>query len=117
MEESLFYRALRLATSAHSGQVGKAGQPCIEHPKRVASQLADERIRAIALLHDVIEDTSVTLEAITVEFGADIAAEVAALTRRDDETYVEFIHRAAQRPLARQIKIADLREICHDCPK
>jgi len=103
-------RALEMATRAHAGQIDKAGADYIEHPKRVAAQFSDETLQVIALLHDVIEDTEVTREEIAGEFGEEIAAEIDALSRCDSESYEEFIERAAMRPLARQVKIADLRD-------
>jgi len=103
-----FERALALATRAHTGQVDKVGQPYIQHPQRVAAQFADEALRVIAILHDVVEDTSVTLEEIAAAFGPEIAADVDALTRRAGEAYMDFVRRAAQRPRARQVKLADL---------
>jgi len=102
--------ALDLAAAAHAGQVDKAGQPYIDHPIRVAAHFSDETLGVIALLHDVVEDTPVTLERIAQEFGPDVAAEVEALTRREGESYAEFIRRVAQRPLARRVKIADLQD-------
>lgn len=110
MTKSMFQRALKLAAAAHSGQVDKAGQPYIEHPKRIAARFIDEKLKTIAILHDVVEDTPITLDQIAAEFGEEIAAEVDALTRREDETYTEFVCRSAQRPLARQVKIADLQD-------
>ena len=54
--------ALKIATEAHKGQVDKAGVAYIEHPKFVANLVNTEEEKIVALLHDVIEDTTVTLQ-------------------------------------------------------
>lgn len=54
-------KAIALAASAHAGQVDKAGAPYIFHPIRVASTFSDETLQTVAVLHDVVEDTSVAL--------------------------------------------------------
>jgi (p)ppGpp synthase/HD superfamily hydrolase len=104
-------RAIAIAAEAHAGQRDKAGNPYILHPLRVmlAVTATDERI--VAVLHDVVEDTPWTLEALRAEgFPNDVVAAIDAMTRRDGEDYVEFVRRAAAHPLARPVKIADLRD-------
>ena len=56
--------ALEIATKAHKGQVDKAGRNYIEHPITVASMCYNENEKIVALLHDVIEDSELTLEEI-----------------------------------------------------
>ena len=65
-DQSMFERALTMAAAAHAGQVDKAGHPYIFHPCGVAAAVADEGETAmcVALLHDVVEDTDVTIEEI-----------------------------------------------------
>lgn len=101
--------ALALAATAHAGQVDKAGQPYILHPLRVLLRLSDPRQRIVAALHDVVEDTPVTLADLAAAgFSADVVAAVDALTHRADETYPEYVRRAAANPLARPVKRADV---------
>lgn len=76
------------AAAAHAGQVDKAGQPYINHPRRVAAAVAaaglDEEAVAAAWLHDVVEDCDVTLDEIEVRFGPQVAHLVGLLTRIPD---------------------------------
>lgn len=106
----LVARARAVAAAAHAGQTDKAGKPYITHPERVAAGFSDPMPAAVALLHDVVEDSDWTVEALAEEFGPEIAAEVDALSRREGESYEEFVRRAGSRPLARQVKLADLRD-------
>lgn len=101
--------AKALATYAHNGQVDKAGIPYINHPLVVASNFEDEDLKIIALLHDVVEDTFVTLETIENLFGLKISEVIKALTRLDNEDYDEYIKRVATNQMALKIKLADLR--------
>jgi (p)ppGpp synthase/HD superfamily hydrolase len=64
----------------------------------------------VAYLHDTVEDTATTPDEIAWRFGDEVAADVAALTRdKEKEAYMAFVARAAQRPRARLVKLADLR--------
>ena len=108
--ESIYDKAFRFAAKAHEGQWDKGGNPYIEHPKRVAARFTDDRLKAISLLHDIVEDSHVTVQEIAREFGQAIADEVEALTRRENEPYPDYIQRVAPRPLARLVKIADLKD-------
>jgi (p)ppGpp synthase/HD superfamily hydrolase len=104
-------RAIEIATAAHRGQTDKAGQPYILHPLRVMSACEGQAAQIAAVLHDVIEDTDWTPDALRAEGASDaILAALDAVTRRDDETYSEFIERAARNEIGRMVKIADLRD-------
>lgn len=108
-------RAISLAWLAHHGQRDKAGRPYIDHLMRVASSV-DPQDRAVAWLHDVLEDTPVAPADLNA-FGFDLAtvADLQALTRYDDETYAEFIERVSNASdRARRVKIADLRDHLRD---
>ncbi len=105
--------ALEIAESAHRGQTDKGGAPYIWHVRRVSAAVEahGEAAVAVALLHDVVEDSDWTLARLTAAgFPAEIVAAVDALTRRKGEAYAAFIDRAAADPLARVVKIADLRD-------
>ena len=69
---SLTNRALRLAYNAHQGQVDKSGQPYIFHPYHLAEQMTDEISVCVALLHDVLEDTDVSLEELEALFPPEV---------------------------------------------
>ena len=104
-------RAIEIAAAAHRGQADKAGQPYILHPLRVMLACEGEATRIVAVLHDVIEDSDWTPEALRAEGASDaILAALDTVTRRDDETYAEFIERAARNEIGRAVKIADLHD-------
>lgn len=103
--------AIKLAVLSHQGQVDKAGAPYILHPLRMMLRFDDPILQMAAVLHDVVEDTPVSMEdLIEAGFPEDVLGAVNALTRRDDETYEEFIDRAALHPVGRQVKRADLED-------
>ena len=105
--------AMEIAENAHRCQTDKGGAPYIEHVLRVSAAAAEhgEAAQTVALLHDVVEDSSWTLAGLTAAgFPGEIVAAVDALTRRKGESYADFIERVAADPLARVIKAADLRD-------
>lgn len=103
-------RAIDVAVDAHAGQTDKAGETYIRHPLRVMRSMDSETERIVAVLHDVVEDGDYTSEDIGDQFGPEVRRAVDALTKRDGETYMEFIKRAAENPIARKVKIADLED-------
>jgi len=106
---STLERAIQIAARAHEGQVDKAGAPYILHPLRVMLSVEGEEQRIAAILHDVLEDTSVTEQDLRAEGYSDsVLAALAHLTRLPTESYEEFIDRACQHPIARSVKLADL---------
>jgi (p)ppGpp synthase/HD superfamily hydrolase len=110
LENPRLQLAIAVATKAHAGQTDKAGMPYMDHPRRVAEQLKDNDLKIIAYLHDVVEDTEITLTDVQEMFGSEIAVEVEALTKRENEPYAAFIQRVAPRQRARKVKIADLKD-------
>lgn len=99
-----------LAERAHRGQVDKAGRPYIEHPRAVAAALAVHGDLAVmaGLLHDVVEDTHVTLDDLRAAgYPEAVVSAVDSVSRRAGETYMDMIRRAAADPLGRLVKIAD----------
>jgi len=109
---STLERAIAFAAQAHEGQLDKAGAPYILHPLRVMLAMApDADHRIAAVLHDVIEDTGWTIFALEAEGFSGTALEaIDAVTRRDGETYMAFIERAAKNGIGRLVKIADLKD-------
>lgn len=103
-------KAMRIAYEAHHGQTEWDGVPYIFHPLHLAEQMADETAIAVALLHDVIEDTPLTLEDLRREGFPDRVLEAVALLTHDKETpYAQYVEKLAQNPVARAVKLADLR--------
>lgn len=103
-------RAVRIVVDAHEGQTDKAGATYIRHPLRLMEQMDTEHARVVALLHDVVEDADYTLDDIEKEFDTDIRDAVDALTKREGESYQDFIERADNNPVARRVKIVDLED-------
>ena len=101
-------RAIEIAATAHAGQRDKAGQPYIFHPLRVMLRVNTEHEQMAAVLHDVVEDTSVTLDNLAQEgFPSEVLRAIAALTKLPGETRLEAAARAAADPVARKVKLAD----------
>ena len=109
---STLERAIAIAAQAHAGQVDKAGAPYVLHPLRMMLQLASNDERIVAVLHDVCEDCpGWSFERLRDEgFAPQVIAALDAVTRRDDETYEDFVRRAAADPIGRSVKLADLRD-------
>ena len=103
--------AIALATLAHAEQTDKAGQPYILHPLRVMLNVAEGPERITAVLHDVVEDTDVSLEALREKgFSEDVVEAVDAITKREGETRMQAAKRACANPIARMVKIADVKD-------
>ena len=104
-------KAETIAREAHAGQVDKAGEDYFNHPKRVADNFYEDNDIIVALLHDVIEDTNITLEHVKKEgFNDDVLAALDAITKRESESYDQFIDRVKENPIALKVKMADLRD-------
>ena len=105
---STIERAIELAAAAHAGQVDKAGQPYILHPLRVMFRVSGEHERMAAVLHDVVEDTDITLDRLHAEgFPGQVIEAVDVLTKREGETRLDAAARAALNPVALAVKLAD----------
>lgn len=99
-----------LARAAHTGQYDKAGMPYWTHPARVAARVADDTsAQAAAWLHDVVEDSDVTLEDLLAQgFPAEVVAAVALLTRRRGQPAADYYAGIRTDALALRVKLADL---------
>ena len=108
---STLERAIALAAVAHEGQFDKAGAPYILHVLRVMLRLTTPEERMAAALHDVVEDCGWTLDRLRAEgFSEEVIAGIDAVTRRDSESYEEFVLRAKAHPIGRRVKMADLED-------
>jgi len=104
-------KAILIAVNAHRGQVDKGGEPYILHSLRLMFSKEDETEKICAVLHDVIEDTDVTLDYLRERgFSKEVLSALDALTRRKDETYEEFIDRIIENKIACNVKLADLND-------
>lgn len=102
-------KALRICFDAHKEQTDKSGLPYVFHPFHLADQMKDEYSTCAALLHDVIEDTDVTLDDLRGEFPPEVTEALELLTHDDGTPYEEYILRLRDNPIARAVKRADLR--------
>lgn len=101
--------AIALASDAHAGQIDKAGRPYIEHPLRVMRRLRGEHEQMTAVLHDVLEDTSITVEDLRAAGCPEpVISAVRALTKHPGEPLDQAMARAAANPIARAVKRADI---------
>ncbi len=104
-------KAIELAVKHHKGQTDKAGEPYILHPLRVMFKMSDNSTRIIAVLHDIIEDTEVSLDDLReMDFVFYIVDAIEKLTKRKGETYNQFINRVLKDPFATQVKLGDLED-------
>jgi len=104
-------RAIAIAATAHAGQVDKGGAPYILHPLKVMLRMSTLEQRIVAVLHDVVEDCGVSLNDLRKEgFSEEILSAIESVTRVPGESYGDFVDRAAQNPIGRVVKLADLEE-------
>jgi len=103
--------AVQLASRVHAEQVDKGGHPYILHPMRVATSCRTLEATVAALLHDVLEDTPTSAEdLLEMGFWPEIVEAVQALTKREGEDYFDFVLRAKQNRIAREVKAQDIRD-------
>lgn len=103
-------RALKLCYQAHAGQVDKSGLPYVFHPFHLAEQMETEHEVCVALLHDVMEDTDLTADdLLAVGIPQEYVATCRKLTHAEGVPYLDYVAALADDPVARRVKIADLR--------
>lgn len=102
-------RAMQIAYEAHHGQLDKSGVPYIYHPIHLAEQMDTETETIVALLHDVVEDTPVTMEDLSEEFSEEVIEALKLLTHDENEDYMSYIQKLKQNSISRKVKKADLR--------
>lgn len=103
-------KALNLAYKAHEGQKDKAGKDYILHPIAVALLVETAAEKVVGLLHDVVEDTPITIEDLRAQgFSEEIVQAVKAITRGLTESRMSYLKRVKENPIARAVKIADLK--------
>jgi (p)ppGpp synthase/HD superfamily hydrolase len=104
-------RAIAIAAAAHEGQVDKGGSPYILYPLKVMLRVDTLEERIVAVLHDVVEDCSVSLDDLRKEgFSETVLTAIESVTKVLGESYEAFIERSAQNPIGRAVKLADLEE-------
>ena len=107
---TLTKKAMKIAFEAHKNQSDKNGLPYIYHPVHLAEQMDCEDSICVALLHDVVEDTSMTFEELQAEgFSKEVIEALKLLTHDDAVPYMEYVKEIKKNPIATKVKLADLR--------
>jgi len=105
-------KAIEIAAKAHAGQFDKGGNPYILHPLRVLLNFCEcenEATKICAVLHDVVEDSDITLADLKVEgFSEEVITALDCLSRRENEKYEDFISRVLTNEMACKVKNGDL---------
>ncbi|MBQ8000826.1 MAG: bifunctional (p)ppGpp synthetase/guanosine-3',5'-bis(diphosphate) 3'-pyrophosphohydrolase [Ruminococcus sp.] len=103
-------KALCICFDAHKEQRDKSGLPYVFHPFHLAEQMEDETTTVVALLHDTIEDTDLTIEHLREQgFNEDILEAIALMTHSPEVPYMDYVAKIKTNPIARAVKLADLR--------
>ena len=102
-------KAIKLMFEAHKDQLDKSGMPYVFHPWHVAESMTDEKSCIVALLHDIVEDTNITLDNLRENgFPDDVIEAIDILTKKDNQEYAEYIRNIAKNEIATNVKISDL---------
>ena len=107
---NLTKKALKLCFEAHKNQVDKTDMPYVFHPFHLAEQMDNEIATVCALLHDVVEDTDYTFKDLRgMGFPQEVLDVLRLLTHAEDVPYMDYVKALSVNPVARQVKLADLR--------
>lgn len=102
-------KAINLMYKYHDGQLDKSGLPYIFHPFSVAYDFEEEDLCIVALLHDIVEDTSCTFEELESMFSSEVVDAIRLMTHSDEDDYFSYIERLSDNRLASLVKISDLK--------
>ena len=102
-------KAMKVAYEAHLGQLDYNDVPYIFHPYHLAEQMDDEVSCTVALLHDVVEDTHLTLSDLEQIFPAQVVEIVRLLTHDENIDYFDYIREIKKNPIAKKVKLEDLK--------
>ena len=102
-------KAINIAYNAHMGQFDFFGIPYIFHPMHLAEQMDTEEECVVAILHDVVEDTDVTIEELEKDFTTQIIDAIKLLTHDKSVDYMDYINNLKANPIAKKVKLADLK--------
>lgn len=103
-------KALKLCFEAHKDQTDKSGLPYVFHPFHLAEQMEDEETTIVALLHDVVEDTPYTFADLEkFGFSPQVIEAIRLMTHVRGVPYMQYVARIRENPIARKVKLADLR--------
>ncbi len=104
-------KAMTLAYDAHHGQTDRSGVPYIFHPARVAAGFTNKAMARVAWLHDVVEDTDITIQDIRLAgFGIAICDALLLMTHDKAVPYMDYVRAIKSNPIARAVKMSDLQD-------
>ena len=103
-------KAIKLCFDTHKDQVDKSGMPYVFHPFHLAEQMDDEMSTVCALLHDVVEDSEMTFDGLSdMGFPSEVIEVLRLLTHEDEVPYMDYVREIKNNPVARKVKLADLK--------
>ncbi|MDO4563498.1 MAG: GTP pyrophosphokinase [Clostridia bacterium] len=106
---ALTKKAMKICFNAHKEQLDKGGMSYVFHPFHLAEQMDDELSTVAALLHDVAEDTDITIEMFSdMGIPSEVTDALKLLTHRENVPYLEYIREIKKNEIARKVKLADL---------
>lgn len=107
---ALTKKALRISFEAHKNQTDKSGMPYVYHPFHLAEQMKDEYSTCVALLHDVVEDSGFTRnDLVEAGFPDEVTEAIDFMTHDKSVPYMDYVAAIKNNPIAREVKLADLR--------
>ncbi|HZK09441.1 MAG TPA: NUDIX domain-containing protein [Clostridia bacterium] len=108
---TILEKAIDIALNAHAGQLDKSGQAYVLHPLRVMLSLSDETDRVCAVLHDVVEDSDITIGDLNdMGFSREVIDTINLLTRKEYESYEDYISRVLLSDRACRVKLMDIKD-------
>ena len=105
---SLTKKAMMICFETHKNQKDKSGMPYVYHPFHLAEQMDEEISCTVALLHDVVEDTEVTLAELEQAFPPAVTEAVCLLTHDKSVDYYDYVRNLKPNVIAKKVKLADL---------
>ena len=107
-----YNQALEIAKKYHHGQFRKnSGLPYVTHPMAVADRFEDENYKIVAVLHDTIEDTELTIGdlSFTYKLNMNLVISIQTLTHHEDDSYLDYILKCKNNSIAKAVKIEDIK--------
>ena len=109
-EKDMYAKAVEIAEEKHKNQVDKAGKPYIGHLRAVADGVDGYLLKTVAMLHDIIEDTDMTIDGLfKLGFNREVIMAVNLLTKEKGVSLDEYLKAIKSNELARKVKISDLK--------
>ena len=103
-------KALKLCFEAHKDQLDKSGMPYVFHPFHLAEQMESEECTVVALLHDVVEDTDLTIEDLkAMGFSNEVTDAITLMTHEEGVEYMDYVKEIKNNEIARKVKLVDLK--------